>query len=107
MAEDTMYDEPLGYRNYYPCFKTSEQHFKEDCEGLDVRQSGLQGEYLVSDPNNPYNKKGYLYLLNGGSTRPIKYETFPIPCPKVRKGIETKWLQGRWAKLLKSGWVSA
>src|SRR5688572_25756657 len=33
----------------------------------------------------------------------------PIPCPKVRRGIETRWngTYGRWEKLLKVGWVPA
>ena len=34
----------------------------------------------------------------------------PIPCPKVRKGTETRWHKwnGRWEKYLKTqGWVQA
>ena len=28
----------------------------------------------------------------------------PVPCPKVRAGIETRWHEGHWQKLLKKGW---
>lgn len=31
----------------------------------------------------------------------------PIPCPKVRSGIETRYRHGAWEKLLKTGWVLA
>jgi hypothetical protein len=32
----------------------------------------------------------------------------PLPCPKVRKGIDTRYRQGAWEKYLKSeGWVKA
>lgn len=49
-----------------------------------------------------------LRLKDGGSTQSIKSETIPIPCPKVRKGIETRWYQGGWQKYLKSeGWINA
>lgn len=34
-------------------------------------------------------------------------EVVPIPCPKVRKGIETRYRHGRWEKCLRAGWVSA
>jgi hypothetical protein len=31
----------------------------------------------------------------------------PVPCPKVRRGVKTRWKDGRWEKLLKSGWTPA
>ena len=34
-------------------------------------------------------------------------ESEPLPCPKVRKGIETRYRNGRWEKRLKTGWVPA
>lgn len=34
-------------------------------------------------------------------------ESAPLPCPKVRKGIETRYRQGRWEKCLRTGWVAA
>ena len=47
-------------------------------------------------------------LTEGGATKSTKYEKHPIPCPKVRKGIQTRYDHGYWMKYLKSeGWVAA
>jgi len=48
-----------------------------------------------------------LYLIDGGKTQSIETITENISCPKVRRGIETCWKNGRWEKLLKSGWKPA
>ena len=38
----------------------------------------------------------------------VRVETEPRPCPKVRKGIETRYRYGTWQKCLKTrGWVTA
>lgn len=45
-----------------------------------------------------------------GYSAPAAYvDDFSIPCPKVRKGIETRWSsKGYWEKYLKTeGWVRA
>jgi hypothetical protein len=39
-----------------------------------------------------------------GDSRAERVETEPYPCPKLRAGIETRYRDGRWQKLLKSGW---
>lgn len=48
-----------------------------------------------------------LPLRDGAKTLPIKTEIEPIPCPKVRKGIEVEYRNGRWMKYLRTGWESA
>lgn len=37
---------------------------------------------------------------------PVETFDVDIPCPKVRKGIHTRWdgTRGRWMKLLRTGW---
>lgn len=40
-----------------------------------------------------------------GDQLPHHFEEEPIPCPKVRAGIQTRWRDGMWRKLLKSGWT--
>ena len=43
-----------------------------------------------------------------GKTQAIKQEQVPVPPPKVRAGIETRYRRGQWEKYLKSkGWVAA
>ena len=46
-------------------------------------------------------------LPHGGRTQSEFREEIPIPCPRVRKGIETRYECGRWEKLLRKGWVPA
>lgn len=106
IIENVMYAEPVRYKNWFPCYRMKESWYKDQFEGLKVRATALNGEYLVTG-KNPFDKKGYLYLQDGGSTKSIHSENFLIPCPKVRKGIETRWNGYYWQKLLKKGWVSA
>jgi hypothetical protein len=40
-----------------------------------------------------------------GDTKAEKIERVSVSCPKVRRGIATRWHRGRWEKLLKRGWV--
>ena len=54
-----------------------------------------------------YDAHFNVYLPDGGRTKAEFVETVSIDCPKVRKGIETRWRNGSWEKCLKSGWVSA
>ncbi len=42
-----------------------------------------------------------------GDRQAFKVEREPVPCPKVRKGLETRWYQGAWQKLMAKGWVPA
>lgn len=49
-----------------------------------------------------------LRLRDGPQTQPIRTDIVPYPCPKVRKGMETRYRDGRWQKYLKTeGWVAA
>lgn len=106
VIEDVMYDEPTGYKNWYPCYRMTEHKFKVKYEGLNVQKTGLSGEYLVTGKNS-YDKRGFLYMCDHGRTKSIHHESFAISCPKVRKGLETQWNGYHWQKLLKKGWVSA
>lgn len=38
---------------------------------------------------------------------PTHHSAVSAPTPKVRAGIEVRWHNGRWEKLLKKGWVPA
>lgn len=47
-------------------------------------------------------------LEHGGQTQAISVETTDAAPPKVRKGIEIRWQDGRWQKYSKKdGWVAA
>jgi hypothetical protein len=55
-------------------------------------------------PFQAYGRGGYLILSIDKDGSAIDA---PIPCPKVRKGTETRYRNGQWEKLLKTGWVAA
>ncbi len=57
--------------------------------------------------NAPYPSRLEFQLQDGGATLPIDNTREPIPSPKVRNGIATRWIDGRWEKCLKRGWVPA
>lgn len=75
--------------------------------GKAVDRSSSGGYYLRS---NDYPMASLdarqIHLKSGGSTLPVASIKKPIPCPKVRKGTETRWSGYYWQKLLKKGWVS-
>lgn len=50
-----------------------------------------------------YDDRGNQYIC--GDTAD-KVECLPIPCPKVRKGITTKFMGGEWHKLVSNQWVA-
>lgn len=78
--------------NYYPL---------EECHVI------AQGNaYGVIKKNGYYSNTLTLNLKDGNQTKNIKYEIIDIPCPKVKKGIKTRWnaCKEHWEKELKSGW---
>ena len=52
-------------------------------------------------------KGGPLTKQDGSGHMISEFE--PIPCPKVKKGVETRWNDSRgwWEKMLKKGWTCA
>lgn len=103
---DTDFAHPEEYFLWWPVRQVP----KADAEHLIGREAADQGTgyYCVRTADYP---RGYLVdlpLLNGGQTRPIANETVPLPCPKVRKGTEVRYHNGRWEKYLKTkGWIAA
>ena len=69
-------------------------------------QAGLEVQYLTgsNDTWQTYRHGAYLILTteHEGWT-----SAAPLPCPKVRAGVETRYRDGRWQKYLKArGWVN-
>lgn len=53
-----------------------------------------------------YAQGDYLKVWTERDGTPMDAE--PIPCPKVRKGIDTRYYCGRWEKYSKrEGWIAA
>lgn len=103
---DTDFFKPIRYHIYWPV----KQCPKSDADYLIGREAGESGSGRYGARTDDY-PRGYfveLPLLNGGQTMPIHSEEEPIPVPKVRRGIETRYRNGKWEKYLKAqGWVSA
>lgn len=72
-------------------------------------RSLTSGRYELIPQVQPfYGNRLIVQLIDGGTTKAIKHTIEPIPCPKVRAGIETRWRDGYWQKHLRSkGWVAA
>lgn len=66
----------------------------EMVDGLAVTHSDIGGEYWQA-----YEHGNYLTLLteHDGTISEV-----PLPCPKVRKGIETRYRYGRWEKAVRA-----
>jgi hypothetical protein len=63
------------------------------------------GDRVESSGHDDWHGPGYSVWFPGYQTGRTAVE--PIPRPKVRAGIETRYRYGRWEKLLKKGWVPA
>ncbi len=106
VSEDTFSDEPTLYRNYFPCFRIGEREFKENYSGkCQIYASSFPGRYVIFFDGGIRQE---ICLCELGQTKSICNEQEPVPCPKVRKGIKTRWHLGCWEKLLQTnGWVRA
>ena len=72
-----------------------------------IRELG-GGCYEVKYLGIAYGGGTTLRLPDGGQTKPFKVIESDYPCPKVRKGIETRYHDGVWQKYLRSeGWIAA
>lgn len=77
-------------------------------DGYSIGASPETG-HIVRSNGDEWHGPGYsLYFPGGQEAESVVKED--IPCPKVRRGLETRWnvYQSRWEKLLPSrGWVAA
>ena len=104
------HDTPKMIVDYWPITRGSlssfQRAFPEVNTDTPLRNTGgheyeLQREWGSTPPP-------LFRLTDGGSTKSIKREIVPIPCPKVASGIETRFNRGRWEKYLKTkGWTPA
>ena len=102
--EDSLSDEPKMLVLYWPTgIRTADflASYGSDMIGRQVRSGRFAGSYIIDGTRLQIN------LTEGGQTRPIHNKIIPIPAPKVRKGIEVRYYNGRWQKYLKTkGWVT-
>ena len=101
---DNGYSTPERSTLYYPIMRVGPEE-AEGCYGPIPKQVRSCGDGIYYDGVRRYA------LAENGKTKPMFHESVPVPCPKVRAGIQTRWVyshgSSRWEKLLKTGWVSA
>jgi len=124
--EDTDHDKPIKRclwwpvirtSGYIPCWFVPQDTDSEYCRVCENRRGSvlhdLAGDTLrVGGRDGRYGgslRNGVRYeLWIDPRANAVKVEETPIPCPKVRKGIETRFYRGTWQKYLKAaGWTAA
>ena len=102
-AEYLCHDRPEKFIHYWPIGRVQAGGFDLFKEGAELSEHS--GSYSLRVA--PYEYVN-LYLVDGGKTKSVHTAVEPVPCPRIRKGIETQWNNGRWEKYLKAnGWVAA
>ena len=105
---DTDYSKPITRRMIWPLVNVQTRGFSfcevETAIGKPASCSYRDGTVSCYLGNGNYVNG---QMPQGGSTKAIIMEESPLPCPKVRTGIETRYRDGRWQKLLKTqGWIN-
>ena len=101
------YMEPDLIRLWWPVCRMTEADMKDSALeiGAPVTDGGIDQPFYV-DRGAGFGSLLSLPLKDGGTTKPIKSESVPIPAPKTK--CETRYERGRWEKYLKAkGWVAA
>jgi hypothetical protein len=106
--DDAEYDRPERVTCWYPAFRAHRADYAH-LIGLPAQPvGGSGGRYTVRIGEGFSGHHVTVQLERGGNTQPIAFERTPIPCPKVRKGVETRYAHREWQKYLKTaGWVPA
>lgn len=107
--EDSAFSEAKIYRHYWPIAGQCVQDWKAEMgEKLLHYNDGVYTfRNIAKWPAYGLHRSVTFRLANGGQTKPIHTDILDYPCSKVRKGIETRYRNGQWEKLLKSkGWVN-
>ena|SRR3990167_693438 len=103
--EENDSNDPVRRITFWPVSQCSETWLQE-MDFLD-KEATYQGGGTYSVRIAPYTYRTCA-LAEYGNTRALAIETEPIPAPKVRKGLEVRYRDGRWQKYLKSeGWIAA
>lgn len=108
-ADITMSDRPVITSLYWPI---GNQYARDWQEFIGHRLDGSGGNYYLSldETVRPFSwhRQVVFLLTEGVRTEAIHVKSNTVPPPKTRRGIETRWRNGRWEKYLVSkGWVPA
>ncbi len=102
-------DRPVMLTNYWPVgvrVVSFERNYGSWQDGELTPDYLGAGEFLLR-PRERWQPALTIRLKDGGKTQPVYTLELNYDCPRVRKGTETEYRNGRWYKLLKRGWVEA
>jgi hypothetical protein len=113
----------LAYRDGYLCFVLAEPMFDEptlvtNWWRLERDYPGQRDSLDLTDAPAALDATGTVHfrigaahtdrrLPQGAATKADHADRSPIPCPRVKPGIETRYWRGRWEKRLARGWTPA
>lgn len=96
-------DRPVLRRLWWAVVQSTGNPYTADRpEAGDVATSRHDNTWHTARPADR-RSSGSVYA--GGEA--VYHEEVPVPCPKVRRGVEVRWHLGAWEKLSKRGWVRA
>ena len=97
----TFMTEPTRQTCFWRVVEICRSPYAIGLEGLpkDGDQVRLSGDMWQS----PMGSRCTLRSAKGEAER---FTREPYPCPKVRKGTETRYQDGEWQKLTRKGWVT-
>lgn len=98
-----MWDEPVVLRHWWPA-RAEPWVRNKDWHGKRAYRHAA-GWYQVEVGDGFVRPD--VRLKDGGSTQAMFTERWPVPKPRVSSGVQTRFRNARWEKLLKKGWVSA
>ena len=109
---DTLHSTPKKVTQWWKILECSEERAKSGEYGpLGARLMGGGSPdfvFTTEDRDPATNERRSYRLINGGKTIGINRVEQDYPCPKVRKGITTRYQYGQWEKCLKArGWIPA
>ena len=96
--QDTLWSEPIVVTQYWPTIRETFTGYLED--GDELSQNGTTVYYSVKR-GIPYQRPELVIAVDSAGIDRVEE---PFPCPKTRKGTKTRYLQGRWQKLMAKGW---
>lgn len=108
----TDYNNPVELIHNYPTeLRTIDFMRNFSISSLNELQITNQESYGVFEfciKNSLCGPRWKVQLKDGGKTLSIETLKTPIPCPKVKAGIMTRYYSGEWQKYLKAkGWCTA
>ena len=95
--QDTYWSDPISVTQYWPAIRGQFLGYLEEGDPLE----GGHLTFFTVARGIPYQRPE---LTIAGDVQAIDRTEEPFPCPKTRKGTQTRYLQGRWQKLMAKGW---